>query len=487
MSLADDLGIQHVFVLMLENRSFDHMLGFSGIQGTDAETLQPTEINGLTGNESNQYNGTTFPVHRGAKLVMPTDPGHEFPEVVEQLCGPGVVYPRGGAYPPVNNSGFAASYVKAGGASPQEVMNCYTPDQVPVLTALAREFVVCDNWHAAVPGPTWPNRMFIHGASSGGLDHSPSVFEIAQWEAVAGFEFENGTIFDRLQQHGIRRRIYGGDDFPMVAALKGIGLGDIRHYDLFAADVAAANYTDQYVFIEPSYDIFNSYRNGTSQHPLGDVTKGEGLIKQTYEAIRNSPAWDSSLLIITWDEHGGFYDHVAPGAAVPPGDTGLDSHNNQNGFTFGQYGARVPAVVISPRIPKGLIDHREYDHTSILATLEMLFDMNPLTARDANANHLETLITLTAARDDAPARLPDPAPSNVTAPPVPAPNDANKGNLPAIIHAAMQQEIAAAPELRQQIAARVMSIQTRDDARQYLRDVKAKVRPLRAAAASIDR
>jgi phospholipase C len=487
MSLADDLGIKHVYVLMLENRSFDHMLGFSGITGTDAETLTPTAVRGLTGNETNIHNGKTFQVQRGARFSMPTDPGHEFPEVLQQLCGTGAHYPRGGAYPPVNNSGFVDSYVAAGGASAQEIMNCYTPDQLPVLNALAREFVVCDNWHASIPGPTWPNRMFIHAASSGGLDHSPSVLEIAHWEAVAGFRFDSGTIFDRLQQHGIHRRIYGGDDFPMVAALKGIGLGDVRHYDLFAGDVAAANYTDRYIFIEPSYDVFHSYRNGTSQHPLGDVTKGELLIKQTYEAIRNSPAWENSLLIVTWDEHGGFYDHMAPGAAVPPGDTGLDSQHNQNGFTFAQYGVRVPAVVVSPRIPKGLIDHRVYDHASICTTAEMLFGMNPMTARDAKANHLDSLITLKAARQDAPERLPDPAnsalPVTAAVETVNPQASANSGNIPAIVHAAMQQDIAATPQLRRKIAERVKTIHTREDARQYLREVKAKVRPLRAEAA----
>jgi len=488
MSLAADLGIRHVYVLMLENRSFDHMLGFSGITGTDADTGTSTAIRGLTGNESNAHNGQTFQVQRGAKLSMPTDPGHEFPEVLQQLCGTGAQYPRGGAYPAIDNSGFVDSYVAAGGVSPQEIMNCYTPAQLPVLNALAREFVVCDNWHASLPGPTWPNRMFIHAATSGGLDHSPSVFEIAQWEAVAGFHFDNGTVFDRLQRHGIRRRIYSGDDFPMVAALKGIGIGDVRHYDLFAGDIAAANYADQYIFIEPSYDVFHQYRDGTSQHPLGDVTKGEALIKQTYEAIRNSPAWESSLLIVTWDEHGGFYDHMPPGAATPPGDTGLDSQHNQNGFTFRQYGVRVPAVVISPRVPKGLIDHRLYDHASISATLAMLFDMNPLTGRDSNANHLDSLITLKAARTDAPERLPAAATPaltmTATVETVNPQASANSGNIPAIVHAAMQQDIAATPQFRQQIAARVQTIQTREDARQYLREVRDKVRPLRADAAA---
>lgn len=490
-TLAEQLGIEHVFVLMLENRSFDHMLGFSGISGTDAETGAPTKVAGLSGAEFNLHAGQRVGVAEGADFRMPIDPGHEFGEVLQQLCGTGVAYRPGGAYPPIDDSGYVDSYVAKGGKSPGEIMKCYAPEQLPVLNALARHFVVCDNWHASMPGPTWPNRMFVHAASSCGLDHSPSVFEIARWEAVAGFRFKNGTIFDSLQQHNIRRRIYGGDDFPMVAALHGIGLGDVRHYDLFASDVAGLSYADRYIFIEPSYDIFHDYRNGTSQHPLGDVTMGESLIKSTYEAIRNSPAWDSSLLIVIWDEHGGFYDHAIPPAAVPPGDTGLDCSHNQNGFTFAQYGPRVPAIIVSPRIPKGLIDHRVYDHASVPATLAALFGMPTLTARDANANRLDKLITLQAARGDAPQHLPTPAistqPSMVSAAAADqtvAPEaSADEGNLPAIIHAAMKQEIAAEPAMRQQIAARVAAIKTREDARDYLREVKAKVRPLRSTAA----
>ena len=171
-------GIEHVFVLMLENRSFDHMLGFSGIKGTDAATGQPTQINGLSGNESNTFNNQKYTVTRGADYRMPIDPKHEFPDVLHQLCGPAAVYPKAGAYPATDSSGFVSVYAASGGsATPGEVMKCYTPDQLPVLNALASEFVVCDSWQASMPGPTWPNRMFVHAASAAGLDHSPTTLE----------------------------------------------------------------------------------------------------------------------------------------------------------------------------------------------------------------------------------------------------------------------------------------------------------------------
>lgn len=488
------MAIEHVYVLMLENRSFDHMLGFSGITGTDAVTGQPTTVNGLPAGASNTFNGTVFPATAGADLVMPTDPSHEFPAVVEQLCGQGATYPHGGPYPPITNSGFVASYVASGGKAPAEIMKSYTAGQLPVLNALAREFVVCDNWHASMPGPTWPNRMFVHAASSGGLDHSPTVVEIADWETINGFPFPKGTIFDRLNAASIRRRLYGGDDFPMVAALKGIGLGDIRHYSLFASDLQQAGYADRYIFIEPSYDVLNKYRNGTSQHPLGDVTRGEALIKQTYEAIRNSPVWNSSLLIITWDEHGGFYDHVHPAPAPPPAD-GAPATFNQSAFPFDLYGVRVPAVVVSPWIPRNLVDHRVYDHASIPATLESLFGIAPLTERDRNAIPLNPLCTLAAPRTDTPATLPNPVAGSPTvraapaalsaAASVAAPDETiDHGNLPAVVHSAMQQDLALSPPAaRQAIIARVRGLQTRADAMRYMAEVQQKIRPVRPHAA----
>lgn len=486
--------IQHVFILMLENRAFDHMLGFSGLTGINASTGLPTRINGLSGIEANTFNGQAFAVSQGALDRMPADPGHEFLNVLLQLCGQGASYSAGGAYPAINNSGYVASYVgSAGDSSPGVLMNCYSPTQLPVLHALAAEFVVCDNWHASMPGPTWPNRMFVHAASSSGLDHSPSIAEIAEWEALAGFSFANGTIFDALQKKGITRRLYGGDDFPMVSALKGIRLDDIRHYSQFAGDLSQAAYPFTYVFIEPSYDVANDYRNGTSQHPLADVNRGEALIKSTYEALRGSAFWESSLLLITWDEHGGFYDHAIPQDAVDPGDTGLDSSHNKNGFTFEKYGPRVPALVISPLIPRNLIDHRLYDHASVPATLEALFGLSPLTKRDAAANPLSSLVTLPAPRKDAPTVLP-PVASTEAAPlaavmadaaanvSVSRPDDsADDGNLPGIVQAALRQDLAVSlPAERPAIIARVRSIKKRSEAIQYLNDVRRKVAPVRA-------
>jgi phospholipase C len=486
--------IEHVFVLMLENRAFDHMLGFSGITGQDAANGSSAQINGLTGSEANTFNGREYQVTKGADNVAPADPGHEFNNVLEQLCGAGTTYLAGGAYPAVNNTGFVASYVASGGAAnPGEVMKCFAPEQLPVLIALGQEFAVCDNWHASMPGPTWPNRMFVHSASSGGLDHSPTTEEIVEWETIGGFQFKAGSIFDALKNKGVSWRLYAGDDFPMVAALKGISLFDIRHYSNFASDLGQPSYPYSYVFIEPSYDVLNDYKNSTSQHPLTDIALGEGLIRETYEAIRNSPYWNNSVLIITWDEHGGFYDHANPAVAVAPGDTVPQDKNNQSGFTFQQYGPRVPAVVISPLIPKNVVDHKLYDHASIPATIEVLFGVNPLTQRDTQVNRLDTLLSLTAPRPDTPTTLGstvatpafvmkmDVADLSTTAAARPS-DTVDQGTLPVILQSALRQDLEMSPEQRAVILNRVRLIKTREQARQYLAEVQKKVRQRRAAA-----
>jgi phospholipase C len=179
-----DRIIQHVFVLMLENRSFDHLFALSGIP----EIVAPT-----TGNV-NTHHGVTYAFGDGAPDQMPTDPGHEFTDVVQQLCGANAQFQRGQPYPPVDNSGFVSNYAttRTEGAPPQsgdvdDIMRGVDAGvQSPALYQLATQFVLCDGWHSSLPGPTWPNRYFLHGASSAGLDHSPSSAEMGEWEGLDG-------------------------------------------------------------------------------------------------------------------------------------------------------------------------------------------------------------------------------------------------------------------------------------------------------------
>jgi phospholipase C len=420
--------INHIFVLMLENRAFDHMLGFSALTGTDPTTGGATSVEGLSG-QSNDWGGTTFPATQGADWVMPIDPGHEFKDTRFELCfdpesDPTPVYPDPGTggYPPITNAGFAGNFASAPrSGDPAQIMRCYSPQQVPVITALAKEFALCDHWFSALPGPTWPNRFFIHAASSGGLDDSPSTLASVSGELINGYKFDNGTIYDLLDAEGLDWTIYEGDALPQSFAISGMNLaalgGHFTSYDDFHSDVNDPEYSTAYAFIEPNYGhdiIASNYKCGNSQHPLDDITRGEELIKDVYETIRNSPHWEDSLLIVTYDEHGGFYDHVAPPAGVPPGDSVTDPANNMNNFQFDQLGVRVPAVIVSPRIPSGLIDHRTYDHTSALRTIEDVFTLDPLTNRDAVTRSLTPLLSLTTPRTDAPTALPNAAESGIT-------------------------------------------------------------------------
>ncbi len=454
--------IQHVFVLMLENRAFDHVFGFSDIRGTDAITGEPTKIENASPavnfNLDNPTDTTSakFPVSAPADFCLvrtgsneQADPGHEFENVLNQLgvfknkpdgsvLSPENYYnPATGDYPLIDNSGFFYDYKNKNSSDlkqspsihPEKVMDCFNPRQLPVLNALASEFAICDNWFSSLPGPTWPNRFFIMAGTSGGIDNSPSGFDSVTGEFYNGFRFENGNIFDALDASCLEWLIIEGDDFPVSFALSGMNLnylqGRFQGMDDFNSIVSDPAFNKKYVFLEPDYGHTITHDGdmtcGNSMHPLDDVTRGEQLIKYVYESIRNSPHWENSMLLITFDEHGGFYDHVAPPNArdgklsangkplvVSPGDA-YDADHNKHGFKFDQFGVRVPAIVISPFVKKGTIDHTIYDHTSCLASLERLTGMGNLTNRDKNANDFLHLFSLASARQDTPARLPQPA------------------------------------------------------------------------------
>jgi phospholipase C len=453
-TVGADEGITNVFVLMLENHSFDHLFAMSGIPGIRAATVSEQNTYAPPGTTAS----TTCSVRDGAPWRMSTDPGHEFPDVLRQLCNVApcdanddehdVCYP-GGAYPVVDLSGFAASYATStseGTGAPAadrvcDIMACFhTPTQLPVILQLAREYAICDAWFSSMPGPTWPNRFFVHGASSSGMDRSPTLGEEVEWETIGGFTYANGSIFDALSHAGYGYRLYQDKDnqfsdkpshvwqggwISQVAALKGISLLDVRSLAHFAADLQDPTYSQhRYTFIEPNFGAsFLSrqdggpgprYTGGSSQHPEDDMYGGEALIKHVYEAIRNSPLWNTSLLVILYDEHGGFYDSVAPGAAPSPDDLTEEQIRsgklNKYGFDFAHYGPRVPAVVVSPRVPRGTVDHTLYDHTSILRTLGRWLDLAPLTCRDAQANDVLHLLHGPLRGDeDCPRTLVEPA------------------------------------------------------------------------------
>ncbi|WP_313435249.1 alkaline phosphatase family protein [Stenotrophomonas sp.] len=502
--------IQHVFVLMLENHSFDNIFAMSGIEGIIKATPQ---------DNWNDYQGTRYPVVDGAPVAMPTDPGHEFEDVVEQLAGQGARYPEGGPYPPIDGSGYAANYAKVPHTAAGErgkVMACFdTPRQLPVLQALAEQYLLCDRWYSSMPGPTWPNRFFVHGASANGLDHSPSKLELVDWAALRGFAYPNGSIFDALRSSGIPYRVYqdehssfarphghifDGGNITQAAAIRGVSALKVRDVMHLAKDLAG-DYEPAYTFIEPNYGnvLLETYRHGSSQHPMDETCGAEGLVKHVYESIRNSSLWPNSLLIITYDEHGGFYDSQPPVTLPSPGDQrpgkpGLSEH----GFGFGVSGVRVPTLAISPWLPAA-VDSTVYDHASVLATLEALMGLTPLTERDRQAASLVPRL-LRAARADCPHTLPAPVPPSAeylaqamdsaalaalaarAAEPLP-----EQGNLPGALAIALKTELELAGDdavAQAEALQRYRQLSTRGEAHAYLQQVQGQVAALRIERAA---
>ncbi len=353
--------------------------------------------------------------------TMPFDPNHEFCDVQCQLYGPD---PKGvncsnAPIAPAPMNGFL-SRGRAAAASQDVnlgrlVMDCFDYGKVPYITSLAREFALFNFWFSSLPGPTWPNRFFVHAGTSGGLTDSPDTEQTVQ-----GYSFQAGTIYHALANAGKEWRIYH-DGLPQTAGIESLRAAyvdpftrNFREMKYFAQDVHAG-ILPEYSFIEPNYDSGGNYVNGNSMHPLNDINKGDALVKQIYETLRASPNyWPETVFIIIFDEHGGFFDHVPPPSAEPTGDD-TNYRNAQHPFQFDLYGVRVPAIVVSAYTQKGTVIGQDaadattrFDHTSILATVEERFGLQPLTRRDKNANTIEAALNLDQARDDAPLTLPLP-------------------------------------------------------------------------------
>jgi phospholipase C len=398
--------IDHVVVLMLENRSFDSMLGalyptrvdFNGLSGTESNPLDPSDPNSPSIGVWNSH------VVNPATMSIPDpDPGELYVDINQQLFGlapsvsaTAVVTPSAASTPGMN--GFVANYLLQGGNPvPQDIMHYFLPQQLPVLSTLAKAFAVCDQWHASAPCQTWPNRFFVHtGTANGYVNNAPSHFP-----------YEMPTVFNQLlgaTQEVDPWKVYF-HDFPQALTLSKlwVHVDRFRVFAEFKQDAAAGN-LPAYSFIEPRY--FPDLLPPNDAHPPHDVTLAEQLIADVYNSVRNSPQWERTLLIVTFDEHGGCYDHEPPPAAVPPDDP------PSTPFAFDRYGVRVPTVLISPWIAAGTVLKEEpgigipFDHTSIIASLGKRWGFGPpLTARVASAPDVEQVLTLQTASNNGPAPL----------------------------------------------------------------------------------
>jgi phospholipase C len=363
-----DDPVKHVVLLMFENHSFDQMLGcfkqvYSGLAGVDPQ--KP----GI-----NRVNGIEFRQEETSERQMLLDPRHEVNHVQAQMAD--------------HNGGFVADFAKAHPESTsmqrQFVMGYYRLDFLPALHRLARDFLVCDHWFSSLPGPTWPNRFFALTGTSSGKVNMPEDGEHGA-DIKGWFEQNQVTLFDRLSEKGISWKIYFHDIPQSICLVHQRTPERVARYFPVAQFYEEAHGPEAdfpaFCFIEPDY-------NGIAEnddHPPHDVMKAQKLLADVYNALRaKQELWESTLLVVLYDEHGGFYDHVESPAAVPP-----DNYHDE--YTFDRLGIRVPALLVSPCVDQRF-DSTPFDHTSLLKYLIEKWGLGPLGNRTANANSIGSLI-----------------------------------------------------------------------------------------------
>jgi len=394
-----DYPIEHVVVMMEENRSFDHIVGWM--------TRINPEIRGLTGKEFNHVNvsdpkSLEIHVDDATEYQGAFDPDHSIDGTTEGIFGIRDGWNSG--EPKMN--GFVQANYRNHPTVTKRVMSMFSPTKVPIITTLATEFALFDSWHASVPGPTCPNRYYFDSCSSLGM------IDNRAWNLT------QDTIYDRFNEVGKPWNLFYSD-FPYCSLnffnlKKPDNMKNIIHISNFF-DLAKRGTLPTYSFLTPrgapTLDMASN-----DEHPDHDVGLGELLVKQVYEALRASPQWNKTLLIVTYDEHGGFYDHVKPPMKGVPNPDGIIA---QNKFDFKMLGVRVPTILVSPWINKGLVIHEpsgpyptsQYDHTSVAASLKKIFGWSKfLTKRDEWAGTFDhLLLQRTTPRTDCPVTLP-PAP-----------------------------------------------------------------------------
>ncbi len=331
--------IDTVVVLMMENRSFDHYLGaLSLLEGR-------TDIDGLTPEISNPHPDGSAVLPAQAQIDCLEDPPHSWTSSHAQF--------NDGA-----NDGFVTEFYSREPDHVEEVMAYFTREDLPTLYTLVDEYTVCDRWFSSLMTSTQPNRFYFHCGQNNGVTNN---------DVPIGQTYP--SVYTNMDNAGHSWGCYYAN-VPGVVLLpdRFVGEHQLRYIDKFFED-ASAGELPNLVFIEPAFG-----RN--DDHPPAHPTAGQLFIAQIYEALANSPQWDRIAFFITYDEHGGFHDHVPP-------PTAPDAHADVG---FDQLGFRVPGLVVGPWAMKGHVSHDVYDHTSMLAFVEHLFQLEPLSSRSAAAD-----------------------------------------------------------------------------------------------------
>jgi len=342
-------GIKHVVVVMMENRSFDHFLGW--LPGADGRQA------GLVYTDSQ---GASFPTHP----LAPDYQGCGHPDPDHSYEGGRVAY----------DDGRCDGWLRAG-ANDSYAIGYYTQADLPFLGKAAPDWTVCNRYFAPIMAPTYPNRIYQHSGVTDRLDNSTALSTLP-------------TIWDRLADAGLNGRYYFSD-IPFISLWGAKYASITRPYGQFLQDCASGN-LPEVAFVDPP---FYSEESGTSSddHPHGDIRAGESWLNDTYRAVTTGLDWKHTVMVLSFDEWGGFFDHVPPDQAPD-----VDSRFALRGF-------RVPCLLVSPFAAPGVIAQGVYDHTSVLSMIEWRWSLPPLSVRDAAANNLAEALDFNLKPRTAPA------------------------------------------------------------------------------------
>lgn len=341
--------VAHVVVVMLENRSFDHYLSDLPSVNVDADVAGADDTNpGLGGRTVTRFHSKSY--------CLPNEVGHEWSQVHLQL-----------------NAGKKNGFVATGGDTS---MAYYTHEDLPVLYRLASQFATSDRYFSPLLGPTWPNRLFFFAGTSCGYAEGGETN--ANITADCGLTHDN--VFKQLKAHGVSTKVY--DQSGVAAVSLGLGVSAVPASYASFVDDAQKDRLPAVAWVGASTGELPepAQPKQNDDHPPANVQDGERFLFDLVQTLASSPAWKSTVLFITYDEHGGFYDHVTPPHACEP--DGNDSHHD---FDFNQYGFRVPLLVVSPFAKRHYVSHADADHTSITRFIEHWQQLPALSYRDANA------------------------------------------------------------------------------------------------------
>jgi phospholipase C len=357
---GEDIPIDHFVIMMQENRSFDHYFGRLPAAGH-------ADVDGIPANASNPdaQNDPVFAFH------------------TEQYCIEDVAHSWNASHLQYNG-GLNDQFVITNDPGGERAMGYMEESDLPFYYGLAKTFAIGDRFFCSLLGPTFPNRFyFLTGTSDGRINNRLDAYT-------------RESIFDRLNDAGVSYKIYSAQfAFALLLGEPQTPLADF-FTDAAAGTLPQVSYVDPAFFFEAQND----------EHPPSNPQLGQQFVESIYNALVASPNWPSSALIITYDEHGGFYDHVPPPPACIPDDVPPELGPNSFVAEFDRYGFRVPIIVASPWAKPGHVSHQVYDLTSILRLLQLRFDLPALTKRDANAAPITDLFDFSGPQLLAPPALP---------------------------------------------------------------------------------